>query len=58
MESVFDWCWVECGDTGRQMEEKLVKEADGSYTLMTRRRLDPREVEVYLELEPGTTRVA
>ena len=51
MESVFDWHWVECGDTGQKMQQKLVKEPDGSYTLTIRRRLDPAEVEVLLELE-------
>ena len=50
MESVFDWHWVEGGDTGRKMEQKLIKEQDGNYTLLTRRQLDPAEVEVLLEL--------
>ena len=51
MESVFDWHWVECGDTGRRMEQKLIKEKDGSYTLLTRRQADPAEVEALLELD-------
>ena len=51
MVSVFDRYWVECGDTGRKMEQKLVRERDGSYTLLTRRRADPAEVEVSLGLD-------
>ena len=53
MESVFDCHWVECGDTGRKMQQKLVKEPNGSYTLLTRRTMDPAEVEVLLELGSG-----
>ena len=51
MGSVFDWHWVECPDTGRMMQQKLIKEPEGSYLLLTRRQADPAEVEVLLELD-------
>ena len=51
MESVFCWHWAVCPHMGREMQQKLIKESDSSYTLQTRRQAAPAEVEVLLELE-------